>query len=90
MHQTLKYPTPNGVKVVRGEQKNSQECYAAALKGSVVCVKTEKADLHETLYPEHGLPVEKLKFLPLLTLGRQVSINTKLGTTEREEVIKFL
>ncbi|XP_022156175.1 uncharacterized protein LOC111023128 [Momordica charantia] len=33
-HQVMKYPTPCGVEIIKGEQKASRECYATALKGT--------------------------------------------------------
>ncbi|XP_022152029.1 uncharacterized protein LOC111019838 [Momordica charantia] len=43
LHQVLKYSTPHGVGIVRGEQTASRECYASALKGSSVCALEDQA-----------------------------------------------
>lgn len=36
-HQMLKYPTADGVGIVKGKQRASRECYATALKGTRTC-----------------------------------------------------
>lgn len=60
-----------------------------ALKGSsghaIINVELEKNPI-----PNRGTPAEELKLVALLGLERQVSINTKLGAMDREELIKFL
>ncbi|XP_022158965.1 uncharacterized protein LOC111025412 [Momordica charantia] len=77
LHQVLKYSTPNGVGTVRGEQKASRECYASALKGSLVCALEEHANGDELLKSEADLPrvgkrefsapTEELELVPLLS-----------------------
>ncbi|MCQ7416408.1 retropepsin-like domain-containing protein, partial [Salmonella enterica] len=44
-HQLLKFPTPNGVGVVKGEQKESRECYWTALKA----VKPQRAEADQRM-----------------------------------------
>lgn len=55
-----------------------------------MCAISKKVDLGKTHQLDHATPLEELEFVPLFTLERQVSIGTKLGATEREELIKFL
>ncbi|XP_022149378.1 uncharacterized protein LOC111017809 [Momordica charantia] len=100
LHQALKYSTPNGVGIVRGEQRMSRECYASALKGLSVCALEEQAGWDKSLESKADLPqvgkreffatTEELELVPLLSPERQVSIGTKLGATDREEFINFL
>ncbi|KAL0758615.1 hypothetical protein Bca101_074765 [Brassica carinata] len=33
LYQMVKFPTPLGIKAVRGDQENSRSCYQTTLKG---------------------------------------------------------
>ncbi|XP_013632754.1 PREDICTED: uncharacterized protein LOC106338283 [Brassica oleracea var. oleracea] len=33
LHQMVKFPTPRGIRIIRGDQENSQSCYQTTLKG---------------------------------------------------------
>lgn len=88
----MKYSTPKGVGIVRGEQKTSRECYTAALKGSNTCAAIMN---QEELAPGkpgliRGTPAEELELVPLLNSDKQVSIRTMLGAKDRAELIDFL
>ncbi|XP_077224038.1 uncharacterized protein LOC143857491 [Tasmannia lanceolata] len=64
-HQKMKFITPNGVGEVRGDQPQSRECYAMALKGknAVGSLPIELLDVRDELRGTQ--PVEDLISIPL-------------------------
>ncbi|XP_022159205.1 uncharacterized protein LOC111025624 [Momordica charantia] len=91
-HQVLKYPTSAGIAKVRGEQKMSRECYAAAMKGTTTCAAVTGAaePCADEPDPSRGTPAEELELVPLLGPEKQVSIGSRLRAEVKEELVSFL
>ncbi|VFQ81448.1 unnamed protein product [Cuscuta campestris] len=56
-HLCIKFPTPGGVREVRGDQRNARECYAPAVKKTtkgvnVISQEITKGETREKLEPE--------------------------------------
>ncbi|KAF3574058.1 hypothetical protein F2Q69_00059471 [Brassica cretica] len=52
LHQSIKFPTPWGIKTIRGDQENSLSCYQTTLMG-----KTQTTSLKSSnIEPSHSAP----------------------------------
>ena len=90
LHQMVKFPTPWGIKAIRGDQEYSRPCYQTTLKGKakVLYQLQSKPPAHHTKEPE----VEEMDEVPL-TEGdqtRHLKIGSKLTKGFRRRVIDFL
>ncbi|XP_077221986.1 uncharacterized protein LOC143855806 [Tasmannia lanceolata] len=91
-HQKMKFITPNGVGEVRGDQPQSRECYAMALKGknAVESLPIELLDLRDefrgTQSAEDLIPVS----LSLDDNGKVIQIGSSLSSSIQHHLTEFL
>ncbi|XP_077228555.1 uncharacterized protein LOC143861525 [Tasmannia lanceolata] len=93
-HQKMKFITSNGVGEVRGDQPQSRECYAMALKGKNASetLPIELLDLRDEAQIVVNEPAEDLLSIPLYQddSGKAVQIGSSLGEDAHQELIQFL
>ncbi|XP_077249101.1 uncharacterized protein LOC143888533 [Tasmannia lanceolata] len=82
-HQKMKFITPNGVGEVRGDQPQSRECYALALKGKNASktLPIELLDLRDEAQTVVNEPTEDVISILLYQddSGKAVQIGSSLG-----------
>ncbi|CAA7047599.1 unnamed protein product, partial [Microthlaspi erraticum] len=90
LHQTIKFPTPWGIREIKGEQEHSRSCYQTSLKGKShqLYQLESKPSIPHTEEPE----VEQLDEVPLTKddPDKKVNIGSKLPTDVRRRLIDFL
>ncbi|GKV52487.1 hypothetical protein SLEP1_g59063 [Rubroshorea leprosula] len=82
-HLCMKFPTPQGVGVLKGNQKMARACYHDTFK---------KVELAVALGGSGIEPVEPVETVPLNpdVLERTVKVGTKLTEEEQAELLEFL
>ena len=88
-HMVIKFPTANGVGIVRGNQRIVRECYSASMKQNTVdnIYKDELSMRDEVT----TLPVEELEHVQLSDQPEHlVYIGFKLAKSIRRPLIRFL
>ena len=90
-HMVIKFPTANGVGMVRGNQRIARECYSALMKQNMVDnIYMDELDIRD----EVGTRPAPLEELELVQLGDQpeqlVYIGSKLAEGIRSPLIRFL
>ena len=93
-HLILRFPTPNGVGEIRGDQLAARECYVSSMKTR----KPQEALQVEILYPrddstiERGEPTEKL--IPIVLdedhPDKRIYVGSSLSTELVGPLIDFL
>ncbi|PKU62402.1 hypothetical protein MA16_Dca028415 [Dendrobium catenatum] len=80
-HLKLKFPTPSGIGIVRGDQQVAQSCYLR-----------QAQDLQNEDTPQRASPVEDLMYVSLSEEhpSRTVQIGSLLSDTEKKKYIDFL
>ena len=90
-HMVIKFPTTNGVGMVRGDQRVARECYSASMKQKVVdSIYVDKLDMRDEVNtrPE---PSEELEPIQLDDHPEHlVYIGSKLAEDLRSLLIRFL
>ncbi|XP_077247217.1 uncharacterized protein LOC143886932 [Tasmannia lanceolata] len=91
-HQKIKFITPNGVKEVKGNQPQSRECYAMALreKNASESLSIELLDLRDEAQVNE--PVEDLIPVPLFEGDGEkvIQIGSSLDNSTRQNLTQFL
>ncbi|XP_058189241.1 uncharacterized protein LOC131306828 [Rhododendron vialii] len=64
-HLMIKFPTPEGIGCIRGDQKAARECYITSLRGANITMNIESLDTRDEEKLQHGEPVEELIKEPL-------------------------
>ena len=90
LHQMVKFPTPWGIRAIRGDQEHSRSCYQTTLKGKIkVLLQLQRKPLaHHTEEPE----VEEMDDMPLIEgdQTRHLKVGSKLTEGFRRRLIDFL
>ncbi|XP_058211645.1 uncharacterized protein LOC131323822 [Rhododendron vialii] len=91
-HLMMKFPTPEGIGCIKGDQKAARECYVTSLKGTNITMSIESLDTRDAEKLQHGEPVEKLleELLEPDLQGRTVRIGSGLSTEAKAELLQFL
>jgi hypothetical protein len=84
-HLMMKFPTKEGVGVVRGDQLAARKCYNTSMKKVSDSTTLTVASVHEA----KGEPAEPLKEVSIGD-GRTLQIGTCLEEGVREDLVKFL
>ncbi|XP_077232665.1 uncharacterized protein LOC143870036 [Tasmannia lanceolata] len=91
-HQKMKFITPNGVGEVRGDQPQSRECYAMALKGknTVESLPIELLDVRDELRGTQ--PTEDLISIPLCPEDSEkvALIGSSISSSIQHQLTEFL
>ena len=87
----IKFPTANGVGMVRGDQCIARECYSASMKQKAVgSVYMDKLDMRDEMSTE-PTPSEELEQIQLDEQPKHlVYIGSKLAKDVRDLLIHFL
>ena len=90
-HMIIKFPTANGVGMVRGDQRIAKECYSASMKqkavGSIYMDELNRRD-KVSIRP---MPLEELEPIQLDDQPEHlVYIGSKLAEDVRDPLIHFL
>ena len=90
-HMVIKFPTANGVRMVRGNQRIASECYSASMKQKMVDnIYMDELDMRDEVStrpaPSEGLEPVQLDD----QLGHLVYIGSKLAKDIRSLLIHFL
>ena len=90
-HMVIKFPTANGVGMVRGNQRVARECYSASMKQKAVDkIYMEKLDMRDEVSTRLA-PSEELEPVQLDDqLKHLVYIGSKLAKDVRSLLIHFL
>ncbi|XP_058217361.1 uncharacterized protein LOC131328431 [Rhododendron vialii] len=91
-HLIIKFPTPEGIMRIRGDQKAARDCYVTSLRGANITMNIESLDTRDEEKLQHGEPVEKLveELLEPGQQGKTVRIGTGLSTAAKAELLQFL
>jgi hypothetical protein len=84
-HLMMKFPTEEGVGVVRGDQLTARKCYNTSMKKVPDSTTLTVASVHEA----KGEPAEPLDEV-LIGDGKVLQIGTCLEKEVREDLVKFL
>ena len=90
-HMAIKFPTANGVGMVRGDQRVARECYSASMKQKAVdSIHMDELDMRDEVSIRPTPPEE----LELIQLDDQLEhlayIGSKLAKDVRDLLIHFL
>ena len=90
-HMVIKFPTTNGVGMVRGDQRVARECYSALMKQKAVgSIYMDELDMRD----EVGIQPTHSKELEPIQLDDQqehlVYIESRLAKDVRDRLIHFL
>ena len=90
-HMVVKFPTKNGVGVVRGDQRIARECYLAPMKQKVVdIVHLDELDMRDEL-DTRPTPSEELELVQLDYQPEHLAyIGSKLTKDVKDLLIHFL
>ncbi|GKV48039.1 hypothetical protein SLEP1_g54877 [Rubroshorea leprosula] len=90
-HLYMKFPTPQGVRVLKGNQRMARACYQDTFKKVELAVAPRGSENRGQLSPK-AEPVEPIETVPLDTNvpERTVKISTKLTEAEQAELLEFL
>ncbi|XP_022558234.1 uncharacterized protein LOC111206141 [Brassica napus] len=90
LHQTIKFPTPWGVRGIRGDQETTHRCYQVALKKQIEAAPPPqiKSQVPHTEEPE----VKDMDDVPLVEgiSTRNLKIGSKLPEGLRRRLVDFL
>jgi hypothetical protein len=84
-HLMMKFPTEEGVRIVRGDQLAARKCYNTSMKKVSDSTTPTVASVHEL----KGEPAEPLEEVSIGD-GRVLQIGTCLEKEVREDLVKFL
>ena len=90
-HMVIKFPTANGVGMVRGNQRIARECYSALMKKNTVDnIYMDELDMRDEVTTRPA-PLEELEPIQLGDqLEHLVYIGSKLAEDIRSPLIRFL
>ena len=90
-HMVIKFPTANGVGMVRGNQRVARECYSASMKQKTVDnIYMDELDMRDEV-STRPMPLEKLELIQLDDHPEHlVYIGSKLAEEVRSLLIHFL
>ena len=90
-HMVIKFPTANGVGMVRGDQCVARECYSASVKQKAVgSIYMDELDMRDEM-STRPMPSEELEPVQLdEQLEHLVYIGSKLAKDVRDLLIHFL
>ena len=90
-HMVIKFPIPNGVGMVRGNQRIARECYSASMKRNTVDnIYTNELDIRDEVTTRLA-PSEELEPVQLGDKPEHlVYIGSKLANGIRSSLIRFL
>ena len=90
-HMVIKFPTENGVGMVRGNQRIARECYSALMKQNTVDnIYTDELDMRDKV-TTRPMPLEELEPVQLDDQPEHlVYIGSKLAEGIRRSLIRFL
>ena len=90
-HMIIKFPTTNGVGMVRGDQRLARECYSASMKQKVVSnIYMNELDMRDEV-SIRPTPLEELEPIQLDDQSEHlVYIGSKLARGVRDLLIHFL
>ena len=88
-HMVIKFPTENGVGMVRGNQRIARECYLASMKQNTVdSIYMDELDMRDEVTTR---PVEELEHVQLSDQPEHlVDIGSKLAESIKSPLIRFL
>ncbi|XP_062151978.1 uncharacterized protein LOC133860372 [Alnus glutinosa] len=90
-HLSMKFPTEEGVGVVKGDQKEARRCYNLSLKSTPRQHNLgEKAKEDGKQQSPLGEPVEGLEEFEIGDLGKKVCIGSQLPQLMKEDLVAFL
>ena len=90
-HMIIKFPTTNGVGMLRGDQRLARECYSASMKQKVVSnIYMNELDMRDEV-SIRPTPLEELEPIQLDDQSEHlVYIRSKLARGVRDLLIHFL
>ena len=90
-HMVIKFPTTNGVGMIRGDQRVARECYSALMKPKVVGnIYMDELDMRDEV-SIRPMPSEELEPIQLDDQPEHlVNIESKLAKDVRDLLIHFL
>ena len=92
----MKFPTPQGVGQVRGDQKKARACYVSSIKGKDTCYRIStmvvKDGAEEVAVESKPEPVERLESVRMKEFDEEklVFIGSQLAPHAKEEIVKCL
>ncbi|KAK8928780.1 hypothetical protein KSP39_PZI017671 [Platanthera zijinensis] len=92
-HLAMKFPTPGGIGVVRGNQEAAKNCYSKqAHPTRPTTLNIDDFDLRDEAVLQRGAPIEGLIEVPLSPTkpNRTVQLGSLLLQQEREELADYL
>ncbi|KAK8913989.1 hypothetical protein KSP39_PZI024103 [Platanthera zijinensis] len=92
-HLAMKFPTPGGIGVVRGNQEAARSCYSKqAQPTEPTTLNIDDFDLRDEAVLQRGKPTEGLIEVPLSSSkpDRTVQLGSLLQEHEREELAAYL
>ncbi|KAK8935378.1 hypothetical protein KSP39_PZI013009 [Platanthera zijinensis] len=89
----MKFPTPGGIGIVRGNQETARSCYSKqAQPTEPVTLNIDDFDLRDEAALQRGAPIEGLVEVPLSPTepDRTVQLGSLLQERDREELTAYL
>ena len=89
-HMVIKFPTTNGVGMVRADQRVAKECYSASMKQKVVSsIYVDELDMRDEVSTRRE-PLEELEPIQLDDHEHLAYVGCKLAEDLRSLLIRFL
>ena len=89
-HMVIKFPTTNGVGMVRADQRVARECYSASMKQKVVSsIYVDELDMRDEVSTRRE-PLEELEPIQLDDHEHLAYVGCKLAEDLRSLLIRFL
>lgn len=90
-HLSMKFLTPEGIGVVKGDQREARRCYNLSLKNPPEIHNLgEKTKERERKQSQLGEPVEDLEEFEVRAAGRKIRVGSQLPQRIKEELVAFL